>query len=227
VAQAAAEYTDVRPTDDHPKDVQPATTEPEEIELAALEVEELGLLSVSSEPASGTSQSEIPQAGPDTTIVDDAPRHADEIERLLTLAGEAMVRDRLLFPESDSAYGYYRQVLALDGENSEANAGMDRIADRYGALAENALQGRRLDRAELFIGRALRVAPNHPKVPELRRQIAAIVAQEQAQLEMQREAEREAEAARLAAEAAARAEAARQARANDRRKSFNELIWRN
>lgn len=202
--------------------------EPPLPEVTASETPSEGIPEVVPEMVSSTPMDVLPVSAtpPDpaetTSIVD-----AAEVERLLAQADDAMRRDRLLFPESDSAYAYYTQVLELDEENSDAKAGLAQIVDRYGTLAERAFERRELGRVEQFINRALRVAPNDPKIAKLQRSFSATLAEEQAQAERRREAQRQAEAARRAAEAAARAQAAREAESLERRKSFNELIWRN
>jgi Tfp pilus assembly protein PilF len=145
-------------------------------------------------------------------------------------ANAALQRDRLLFPESDSAVSYYRRILEHDAQHSEAVAGMERIVERYLALARSAFDRREFERADRLIDRALRVSPNHAGSLALRRQVADTRAEQQAEAERQRQAD----ATRLAAETAARAEAARLAAAAEaareaelarRRSSLDDLLW--
>jgi hypothetical protein len=167
------------------------------------------------------------------TPVDSAPSPSDQTDEIalwLEHANAALQRDRLLFPESDSAVSYYRRILEHDAQHSEAVAGMERIVERYLALARSAFDRREFERADRLIDRALRVSPNHAGSLALRRQVADTRAEQQAEAERQRQAD----ATRLAAEAAARAEAARLAAATEaareaelarQRSSLDDLLW--
>ena len=157
---------------------------------------------------------------------------SDEITLWLDRANAALQRDRLLFPESDSAVSYFRRVLEHDPKHSEAIAGMERVVDRYLVLAGSAFDRGELERADRLVSRALRVSPNHTDSLALRSQIADTRAEQQAEAERQRQAD----AARRAAEAAARAEAAelaaaaeaaREAELARQRNSLDWLLWRN
>ncbi len=135
---------------------------------------------------------------PQADTVAEAAALLAEIERLNVLAAKALARYRLLLPEDDNAYGYYRQVLALDPDNGEAYAGLSQIVQKYGEMAENALDKNDLVKAELYVERALSVDPGHSESLILRNRIERAIADG--------EAARQAAAERAAAES----EAARQ-----------------
>jgi hypothetical protein len=150
----------------------------------------------------------------------------DEIALWLEHANAALQRDRLLFPESDSAVSYYRRILEHDAQHSEAIAGMERIVERYLALARSAFDRREFERADRLIDRALRVSPNHAGSLALRRQVADTRAEQQAEAERQRQAVAAETAARAeAARLAAAAEAAREAELARQRSSLDDLLW--
>jgi type II secretory pathway predicted ATPase ExeA len=87
-----------------------------------------------------------------------------QVAELLTRGHRALARDRLLVPGQDNAYGYYRQVLALQPDNRAAIAGMSRIADRYVVLVKRALARQDEEKARLYIRRGLRVQPDDPRL---------------------------------------------------------------
>lgn len=92
----------------------------------------------------------------------------EKISRLLTLAEQALARDRLRWPAEDNAYDWYQQVLAIDELNSEAHWGMQRITRRYFELAEEAYTSGRPARAEQMLKGALQVAATPAQVERIR-----------------------------------------------------------
>ena len=174
---------------DEPSEAAPPPRVPEP--TAALELDALPGATLL--PETGA---ELPQA--DTA--DEAAAVLAEVERLNVLAAKALARYRLLLPEDDNAYGYYRQVLALDPDNGEAYAGLSQIVQKYGEMAENAFDKSDLVKAELYVERALSVDPGHSESLVLRDRIERAIADV--------EATRQAAAERAAAES----EAARQRR---------------
>jgi type II secretory pathway predicted ATPase ExeA len=148
-----------------------------------------------------TAPSPAGRAGPGApAAVGDVPGVADraetanarlaEVERLNALAKKALTRYRLLLPEEDNAYDYYRQVLTLDPDNAEAYAGLAQIVQKYREMAEEALAKDDLPKAGLYVGRALSVDPGHVEMLALRDRIERAMADAQA---ADRAAERAAE----------------------------------
>lgn len=137
----------------------------------------------------------------------------------------------MLLPEDESAYTYYRRVLAVDEQNEAAREGMARIVQRYGALASGALGEQAYDLANRYLDRALRIDPGNAEIRALRKRVATAVAQAEALALAQAEAEAEARAAaaqaaaereRMAAEAR-RAELAAEAKKNQL-SNFQQLM---
>ena len=90
-----------------------------------------------------------------------APIDLDRLDRLLTLGDAALKAGRLLTPPGDSAYDYYREALVVAPDHPAARAGLDRIVDRYVAMANDAMQRGRYDRAKNLLERARFINPDH------------------------------------------------------------------
>jgi hypothetical protein len=92
--------------------------------------------------------------------MDAVSKSAEEIARLLALANQALRKNRLTTPKGNSAYDYYQRLLTLDIDNEPASEIPDRIAERYAALAQSALQRDDFLNAALFVERGFQVQPN-------------------------------------------------------------------
>jgi tetratricopeptide (TPR) repeat protein len=79
---------------------------------------------------------------------------ASEVYQLLLRANQAMVRDRLMKPDGDNAWFWFREVLHLQPDNAEAKAGIARMAERYIELAVEAYRSGNHSQAELMLSRA-------------------------------------------------------------------------
>ncbi|PIE43010.1 MAG: hypothetical protein CSA50_07395 [Gammaproteobacteria bacterium] len=73
-----------------------------------------------------------------------------EIDKLLWLARKAYKRGRLSKPANDNASMYYFQVLAKDGSNQKALAGMKEVFDKYGLFINGMLAEKDYARANRF-----------------------------------------------------------------------------
>ena len=87
-------------------------------------------------------------------------------------AKAALTEYRLTTPEADSAYGYYRQVLAHDPGNPEARQGLLAIADAYYKLARRAEARWDYDRAYRYVDSGLKIEPGYERLLELRKVLA-------------------------------------------------------
>ena len=81
------------------------------------------------------------------------------ITEYLALAEQRIAEQRLLLPEDDSATFYFRQVLAWEPDNLLALAGLDRVAQRFIELSEQAYARREHTLALEYIKHGLEVAP--------------------------------------------------------------------
>jgi hypothetical protein len=89
------------------------------------------------------------------------PGHAETIEQLLFRAQQSLDDFRLMTPEEDNAYGYYRAVLLLDPANDDANEGIQEIVDRYITLVRKAADQHEHARARRYVSRALSIQPDN------------------------------------------------------------------
>jgi serine/threonine protein kinase len=86
------------------------------------------------------------------------------VASLLAEAEEQLRQLRLTTPENDCALYYYQQVLLLEADNAAAADGIKRIGDKYGQLADRAIDQFKYDLAEEYVARGLEVVPEHPRL---------------------------------------------------------------
>ena len=87
------------------------------------------------------------------------PGHAETIEQLLSKGQQSLDDFRLMTPEEDNAYDYYRAVLLLDPGNDDANEGIQEIVNRYIKLVRTAADQHENARARRYVNRALSIQP--------------------------------------------------------------------
>ncbi|SFK59319.1 Serine/threonine protein kinase [Nitrosomonas aestuarii] len=112
---------------------------------------------------SQSEESDIPEAAVDKNF----------INKHLNAAENAIKHERLTTPSSDNAYQYYQMVLAMEPDNAQALAGLQRIVDRYIQFIESTKHRAELDTARLYLQRAESVLPNDPKLQSIREELAA------------------------------------------------------
>ena len=98
-------------------------------------------------------------------------KRSQAIAALLTSAEEAFAADRLISPVNDNALSDFKAVLAIDGQNAEADAGIQRIADRYAQLAVKEIAAYRFDEAESLIDQADTIYAGIPGIAPARQQL--------------------------------------------------------
>ncbi|MBF0446712.1 MAG: hypothetical protein HQL67_00780 [Magnetococcales bacterium] len=91
-----------------------------------------------------------------------------KIRELLSLAQANISVDRLSRPAGDNAMEKYQQILDFDPENLEAIAGVERVVQRYVALAKAALGQGQLNRADQLLAKASGIDPDLTVIKELR-----------------------------------------------------------
>lgn len=112
----------------------------------------------------------LPPAGLGVASPEQQAAQSPEVDLLLEKAELAFSKNRLMAPASDNAYGYYREVLALDPANAEARAGVQRMVTRYRELAQQSLKkGNRAD-AGRYASRGLTLAPRDQQLLAIQRQ---------------------------------------------------------
>lgn len=97
-----------------------------------------------------------------------------EVEQYLLKAKIAMDSDKLAAPAQDNAYLYYQEVIKLAPDHEGARQGLLEIANRYGDLAEQALDRFEYVNAKHYVREGLRVQPENPRLVALQQRTNAI-----------------------------------------------------
>jgi hypothetical protein len=95
-----------------------------------------------------------------------APINQDRLDLLLDQGDRALAAGRLLTPIDDCAYDYYRQALLVAPNHPAAVHGLERVADRYIGMAEQAADRGQFDTAKAMLKHARYVDPDRPGIAE-------------------------------------------------------------
>jgi hypothetical protein len=95
----------------------------------------------------------------------------DKLDALLERGDRAYKDGRLLTPIDDCAYDYYREALVVAPNHPAALHGLERIAERYVALAEQAASKEQYAKARQMLDRARIVDPDLDSIATMRGQI--------------------------------------------------------
>ena len=121
----------------------------------------------------------------------DQAKREQEIKKLLEQAEGHVKAKRLTTPAGKNARETYRRVLELDAGNTQAQAGLERIAQEYLQQAQQRrLAGALQDCLEL-IDKGLAVVPDQAELLRLREEVRAEWSAEQQRLEQQRQSEQQ------------------------------------
>ena len=71
-------------------------------------------------------------------------------------------------PAKDNAHKHYRMVLAIETNNAEARAGLQKMVNRYIQFIEKASAEGSRERVMLYLQRAESVLPDDPKLQRIR-----------------------------------------------------------
>ena len=120
-------------------------------------------------------------APPETASPETAPDAAEApppeaqdnaaLQELLDAADRAIAEDRLTTPANRNAFHYYAQAQRFAPAHAHIRLGLERIVERYLALALRAMQRQRWANARVMLDRATFVNPEHPGIDPLRRQL--------------------------------------------------------
>ncbi len=106
------------------------------------------------------------------------------LNELMARADQAIKDNRLTVPVGNNAFHYYRQVLKMAPGHRGAQAGMQRIAERYARLIEPMLDAERVHKASTYVARGLMVAPHNEELLSLKERVTELKATMDAQAEM-------------------------------------------
>lgn len=95
-----------------------------------------------------------------------------KIAGLMEKAEKAAQNNRLLAPAEDNALAYYREVLDIDPQNAGALEGINKLADGYAGLAEEAFRHMKIPAARLHVQQGLAISPQHRQLLALQRDLS-------------------------------------------------------
>lgn len=126
----------------------------------------------------------LPDASRDAQFAEalDEFERASQIATLLAQGQTYLERDALSSPADANAVASFNAVLAQEPDNGDAQAGLDAVAARYLALAQDKFASQELASAQSLIERGLAVRPEHAELLQLQGEIEAF---KQAQVEQQ------------------------------------------
>ena len=84
-----------------------------------------------------------------------------QVEVYLAQAARALEHGRLQRPERESAYHYFRQVLAIDPKNARARSGIMEVVQEYIRLARTEMSENNYSDANYYVDSGLNIAPNN------------------------------------------------------------------
>jgi tetratricopeptide (TPR) repeat protein len=100
-----------------------------------------------------------------------APIDIDRLDMLLEFGDRALKDGRLLTPIDDCAYDFYRAALVVAPNHPAAEHGLQRLAERYVGMAEQAAERGQFDTARSLLERALIVNPHLDSIAAAQAQI--------------------------------------------------------
>jgi len=113
------------------------------------------------------------------------PIDIDRLDALLELGDRALKDGRLLTPIDNCAYDFYRQALVVAPNHPAAEHGLQRLAERYVGMAEQAAERGQFDTARSLLERARIVEPQLDSIAatEAQIEIRSTAARERFQLD--------------------------------------------
>jgi len=113
-----------------------------------------------------------PPVNPVPTVpIPPKPSPLDKLDALLEKGDRAYKDGRLLTPIDDCAYDFYRAALAVAPNHPAALHGLERIAERYVAMAEQAAAKEQYAKARQMLDRARIVDPDLDSIATMQGQI--------------------------------------------------------
>lgn len=95
----------------------------------------------------------------------------DRLDALLEQGDQALKAGRLLTPIDNCAYDFYREALSVAPEHPAALHGLERVAERYVAMAEQAAERGQYQNARSMLERARIVDPDLDSIDAMEAQI--------------------------------------------------------
>ena len=115
------------------------------------------------------------------TMLDLNPNHENTllarqtlIDILLQNAMQKMQKKHYTTPKNNNAHQYYRDVLKLAADNSDAEQGLNRIAQIYADIVRVHLEKKHYREADLMLKRGLNVQVRYPELLMLKQELARL-----------------------------------------------------
>lgn len=96
-----------------------------------------------------------------------------DVNPLLNECATHFKANRLTTGQGGNAVDCYREVLAQDPGNAEAQAGLEQVVEKYASWAETALDRQELKKVRTYLERLKKVSPDHAKVAQLQQRLTA------------------------------------------------------
>ncbi|MEH6571291.1 MAG: hypothetical protein V7709_19575, partial [Halioglobus sp.] len=144
----------------------PVQTRPQKIVDIPVQKESVSVVSI---PLS----TEFADADADANANANAVALEDEIRQLLSLGEEAVANNRLKRPKDKNAWYYYTQVLTIVPGHQDAELGIRQVVERYGNLIVYEINKQHYSLAQLYINRAMSIAPRDKHIMALQSRLTA------------------------------------------------------
>nr|MDQ2971899.1 hypothetical protein [Pseudomonadota bacterium] len=102
-----------------------------------------------------------------------APAQSAKVARLVRQADNAAHRGGLMLPPGDSAYDLYRAALAIDGDNAQAQAGLQALPQIARDLFGQAMHSGRLQHAGDLLSTLVQLSPGDPALTPMQRDLGS------------------------------------------------------
>jgi len=99
---------------------------------------------------------------------------ADKVHKLVAEAGQAAAAGNLIIPPGDSAYDKYRDALAIDGNNKEAQDGIAKLPARAKELFDKALADGTPQRARALLDTVRQIDPSDASIASMSDKLAGV-----------------------------------------------------
>jgi len=107
------------------------------------------------------------------------------VSQLLEAGDRALKAYRLTTPSKDNAFSHYQKVIELDPDNTDAKAGIAKIADTYARLSHNEINKQNYRLARVYLWRGAKVEPGNATWPKLDSEIKKLEQSKVAELKQQ------------------------------------------
>jgi serine/threonine protein kinase len=102
------------------------------------------------------------------------PADTDKVQKLVAEAEQAAAAGNLIIPPGDSAYDKYRDALAIDGNNKDAQDGIAKLPARAKELFDKALADGTPQRARALLDTVRQIDPGDASIAPMSEKLASV-----------------------------------------------------